>query len=135
MSHKLLSILVTLGMISTERFLCPSLSQSKRELCHPKVGPITTRSLSSIRNREVVSSTSDHASVSRLFFYHMETLTERFMNSPIRSTRVCRDITLHRILSLRYPSLNKLMVQALKTCHNQKGNQSSNLMKESSTMA
>ena len=79
-------------------------------------------------------SISDLASANKLFFYRMETLIERFMNSPTKSIRVCRDTTLLRTLSLKYLNLNKLTAQALKTSLNQKANKFSNLMKESSTM-
>jgi hypothetical protein len=65
----------------------------------------------------------------------METLTERFMNSPIKSMRVCRDTTHLKILSLRHPNLNKHMGLALKTCLNQKVSRFSNLIKGLSTMA
>lgn len=133
-SPKLLSILATLERISTERFLCLLLNQLKRELFHQKVSPTTKRSLWWIRSQEVVLSISDLASANKLFFYRMETLTERFMNSPTKSIRVCRDTTLLRTLSLKYLNLNKLTAQALKTCLNQKANKFSNLMKESSTM-
>lgn len=130
MLPRLLSISGILETISTEKSLSPSLSQLKRELCHPKVGLTTIRSLWSIRSQEVVLSTSAHALANKLSFCRMETLTERFMNSPIRLTRVCRDTILLRIPSQRRLSHNKPMAQASKTSPNLKGNQFSNPMIE-----
>lgn len=125
MSHRGCSTFKILEMISIGRFHFLYPYQRKREQYHQKekIYWKMIRSLWLTRSQEAVSSTRDHATASRPFYYLMVILIEKSMISPIKSMKACRDITHHNhLLRLRLHRHNKQMVPAWKTCLLQKDN-------------